>query len=454
MKGRSLSLVMGLVIPVAVPVMKADASGFAVLEQSAKRLGSAYAGAGAIGEDASEVWYNPAIATRLDSSANVGVHYIDPSFEFHDPVVTGPTAAALLSSSRLKADGGETAILPNVAFTTQFTDEWYGGVTINVPFGLSTEYNSDWIGRYQTLESEITSINVNPFAAYRLDDNWSFGFGISINYTDVSLSRALDVASICAGALGGACPNGAIPAGGEFDGRARAEGDDVGYGFNLGVLWSPSEDLRVSLAYRSEIDLDLEGDGKFRQPSGLGGLAPLGLVGEVIGAALTDSDAEADLKLPDNASLAVHYQLTPALALLADVTWTGWSNLDSIVIEFDNPLTDDAVEPLDWENTWRYSIGAVFEPGGNWTWRAGVAYDETPIPSARLRTPRLPDNDRIWATLGATAALGPNLELDVAYGRIIINDTNIEWQGLGGETVRGEYESDGNVLSVSLSHRF
>lgn len=449
---RSLGVVVGLVV---IPAAGVNAAGFAVLEQSTKRLGSAYAGAGASGEDASEVWYNPAIATRLGSSANVGLHYIDPSFEFQgDAVVTGPSAAALLSSSRVKDDGGETAILPNVAFTTQLNDQWYWGVTVNVPYGLSTKYRSDWIGRYETLESEITSINVNPFAAYRLDDHWSFGFGISVNYTDVSLSRALDVAAICAGALGAPCPNGAVPAGGEFDGRVKAEGDDIGYGFNAGVLWSPVEDLRVSLAYRSELDLDLEGDGKFRQPTGLGGLEPLGLVGEALGAVLSNSDAKANLKLPDTASLAVHYQLTPALALVGDVTWTGWSNLDAIVIKFDNPLTPTAEEPLRWDDTLRYSVGAVFEPGGNWTWRAGVAYDETPVPSSRLRTPRLPDNDRIWVAVGATAALGPNMDLDLAYSHIIINDTDIQWQGLAGENVVGEFESDGNVFSVSLSHRF
>lgn len=452
MKTKSLGVVAGLVF---IPAAVVQAAGFAVLEQSAKRLGSAYAGAGASGEDASEVWYNPAIATRLDSSANVGLHFIDPSFEFqNDPTVTGPSAAALLANSRVRDDGGETAILPNVAFTTQFNDQWYGGVTVNVPFGLSTEYRSNWIGRYQTLESEITSINVNPFAAYQFDDNWSFGFGISVNYTDVSLSRALDVASICAAAAGGLCPNGAIPGGGDFDGRVRAEGDDVGYGFNAGVLWTPSEDLRVSLAYRSEVDLDLEGDGKFRQPTGLGGLEALGPLGAAIGTVISDSDVEADLKLPDHASLAVHYQLTPSLALLGDVTWTGWSNLDAIEIEFENPFTPTAVEPLDWDNTLRYSLGAVFEPGGTWTWRAGVSYDESPVPNSRLRTPRLPDNDRIWVALGATAALGPNMDLDVGYSHIIINDTDIEWEGIAGERVVGEFESDGNVLSVSISHRF
>lgn len=452
MRVKSLGVVVGLVI---IPAAAVEAAGFAVLEQSTKRLGTAYAGAGASGEDASEVWYNPAIATRLDSSGNIGIHYIDPSFKFQsDPIVTGPSAAALLSSSRIKDDGGEAAILPNVAFTTQFADQWYGGVTVNVPFGLSTKYRSDWIGRYQTLESEITSINVNPFVAFRLDEHWSFGLGVNINYTDVSLSRALDVASICAGALGVPCPNGAVPAGGEFDGRVKVKGDDVGYGFNLGVLWSPVEDLRVSLAYRSEVDLDLEGDGKFRQPTGLGGLEALGFVGDAIGAVISSSDAKADLKLPDNASLAVHYQLTPAVALLADITWTGWSNLDAIVIKFDNPLTPTAVERLDWDNTFRYSIGAIFEPGGNWAWRAGVSYDETPVPNARLRTPRLPDNDRIWAAIGATVGLGPDTGLDLSYSRVIINDTKIEWEGLAGERVIGEYESTGNVFSVSLSHRF
>lgn len=450
MKGRSLGALVGLVV---VPVATVHASGFGVLEQSVKRLGSAYAGAGASGEDASEVWYNPAIATQLDDEVNLGIHYIDPGFEFEDPVVTGgPAGDALLASSRLRDDGGSSALLPNIAYTTKLSDQWFAGVTVNVPFGLSTEYRSNWIGRYQTLDSEITSINVNPYAAYRLDDHWSFGFGISVNYTDVSLSRALDVASLCAQAAGGLCPNGALPAGGQFDGRVKAEGDDIGYGFNLGALWTPMEELRVSAAYRSEIDLDLEGDGKFRLPEGVEALPPA--LGGALSAVLSDSDAEADLKLPDTASIALHYQVAETVALLADVTWTGWSNLDAIIIEFDNPLTPAAVEPLEWDDTVRYSVGALYEPGGNWTWRAGVSYDETPVPNSRLRTPRLPDNDRTWIALGATAALSPTLDLDIGYAHIIVDDTDIEWQGVAGETVAGEYDSDGNVLSVGLSLRF
>ncbi|MGQ9426806.1 OmpP1/FadL family transporter [Gilvimarinus sp. F26214L] len=431
-----------------------NAAGFAILEQSASRLGTAYAGSGAMAEDASEVWYNPAAAAHIGTGMNLGLHYIDASFEFGDAQVS-PEAGALLASSRVKDDGGTTAVLPNLAYTAEIGGGWFGGFTINAPFGLATEYKDDWIGRYQTLDSDIASINLNPFVAFRLNDEWSFGAGVSINQTEVTLSRAMDYAAICAQAVGGLCPNGARPGAGEFDGEVEAEGDDIGYGYNLGVIWSPAEDTRVSLSYRSEIDFELEGDGTFSAPVARGGFEALGpLLGGGLAATFSSSDNTADLTLPDTLALSYYQGIGDRLSLLADVTWTGWSTLDAIVIEFDNPLTPTAVEPLGWDDTMRYSLGLSFDANEAWTLRAGVAYDETPVPNARLRTPRLPDNDRTWLALGASTEVADNAVLDISYTHILLDDTDIIWEEMAGGTVAGEYESEGNALSVGLSLRF
>lgn len=432
-------------------------AGFAVLEQSAKRMGTAYAGGGAVADEAASVWYNPAASTRLGRDMQLGLHYIDPSFEFDDPVAVGSVAPSplLLSSRQEDVDGGTTAVLPNFAYSALVSGDWYAGFTVNVPFGLATEYEADWVGRYKALDSEITSINVNPFVAYRFNEAWALGLGYNLNYTEVSLSRAIDFAGVCAQIVGGVCPNGATPGAGEFDGHVEAEGDDVASGYNLGLLWSPDYRTRVSLAYRSEIDLDLTGDGKFRHPTTLGGFAALGPeLGAGLEAAFADSDVEAGLSLPDTLSLSLYQLLTLRTALLADITWTGWSSVPAINVAFDNPLTPATEERLEWDDTVRYSLGLSFKPDESWTLRTGLAYDESPVPNARLRSPRLPDNDRTWFALGASKVLSRTVSMDVSYSHVLIEDTDIEWETLGGDFIRGEYESEGNNVSLAINFNF
>lgn len=431
------------------------AAGFAILEQSAKRMGSAYAGSGAVADDAASVWYNPAAAPRVGQAMQLGIHYIGPSFEFSDPVASDPFSAAPLLNSRQKDDGGESAVAPNLAYIGPISDRWYAGITVNVPFGLATDYRDDWVGRYQTLESRIESINVNPFAAYRIDGAWSVGFGFNINYTDVSLSQAIDFAAICARLAGGLCPNGAIPGSGEFDGEVETEGDDLAGGYNLGVLWSPDYRTRVSLAYRSEIDLSLEGEGDFDQPQALGGFSALGpVLGGGLSATFSDSDIEADLALPDTFALSLYQLLNLRTALLADITWTGWSSVSEIRIDFDNPLTPTAVEPLEWDDTFRYSLGLSYEANDSWTLYTGVAYDESPVPNARLRTPRLPDNDRAWLGFGASKTLSQRASIDISYSHVFIENTDIVWERADGSLISGEYESEGNNLSLAFNLKF
>jgi len=435
----------------------ASAAGFAVLEQSTERMGTAYAGTGTDGDNIGAIWYNPATLTRFDNSLEVGSHLVDPRFEYD--LLSTPTevpgSAGLLLNSDTSADGGITSFIPNFAYGASVNDRWYAGITVNVPFGLSTEYTDDWVGRYQALDSTITSANINPMLAYRINSEWAVGAGVSFNYTDVSLSRAVDFAAVCAQLAGGLCPNGALPGTGGFDGEVETAGSDISFGYNMGVLWSPQISTQISLSYRSEIEHKLEGDGDFTEPSPLGGFAALGpTLGGSLATAFSDSDIEADLTLPDTASLSVQHFITPETTVLADATWTGWANLREIRINFDNPLTPTAVEPLQWENTWRYALGIEHRPNDDWTWRAGLAFDESPVPNARLRTPRLPDDDRRWLTLGASRHFSSNFSMDIGYAHIFIDDTPIQWTRDNGDVIRGEYDSAANNISLGFNFRF
>src|SRR5881394_2785129 len=130
--------------------LEARAAGFALHEQGASGLGNAYAGAAAVAEDATTVWWNPAGMARLGPGKHlsIGATYIAPSTKFTD---TGSVPAALSNPARNGngGDAGQAKAVPSLFFAVDVTPEWNFGIGISVPFGLATKYDSDWIGRFQ-----------------------------------------------------------------------------------------------------------------------------------------------------------------------------------------------------------------------------------------------------------------------------------------------------------------
>src|SRR5919108_4524022 len=159
---------------------QARASAFALQEQGVSGLGNAYAGAAAVAEDASTVWWNPAGMSKLPRGVHVlaGGHVIIPSTKFTNDGST-PAAASNPALVGNGEDAGETAFVPNLFFAMGLNPAWSIGLGINVPFGLATEYAPDWIGRFQGIESQVKTLNINPSMAFRISDAVSFGFGVS-----------------------------------------------------------------------------------------------------------------------------------------------------------------------------------------------------------------------------------------------------------------------------------
>lgn len=450
------------VIATALIPVTANAAGFAILEQSTKRTGTAMAGSGSAAQDASVVWSNPAAMTLMDRQLQVTGSAVLPGFEFTDQGSRQRLpggSVPLLPAANSREDGGVNAFIPHISWVHPIDDRWHFGVTLNAPFGLSTDYGLDWPGRYQSVKSEIINFNLNPALAYRVSDRLSVGAGVNINYVDAELTNAMDFAAICANFSGGACPNGAFPGQGQFDGFVKNEGDDVSYGINLGMLWEFDSNTRLGISWRSEIDHDIEGTAKFTQPDTLGGFEALGpALGGSLTSTFSNTGSEAELTLPATASASFYHRFSegPAnnFAVLADAVWTGWSSLDELRAEFENPATPASEEPLGWEDVWRVSLGTEYYANDQWTLRAGAAFDESPIPNSQLRSARLPGNDRTWVTLGASLSLSGSSSVDIATAHIFVDDTNINRRGSTGDQLIGEYESDGAVLTFQFNYRW
>lgn len=439
----------------------AGAAGFALTEHSAQGMGNAFAGGGAVAEDASAAWFNPASITRLRSQIQASGHVIAPSFQFRDrgsvQALGGGATIALLPGARGVDDGDKVALVPNLYYVRKLDERFSFGLAINAPFGLATEYDRNWKGRYQTVESEIITLNINPSLAFKVSDSFSIGAGLNVNYMDVTLSNAVDFAAVCGGLVGGVCPNGALPGQGAFDGFVENTGDDISLGFNLGVFYEPTTDTRLSLTYRSRINHTLDGQARFTSPTTLGGFPALGpMLGGGLAATFASSGIRSSVSLPESYAVSVYQKVHPKVGLMADVTRTSWSNVPEVRILFDRPgaAGGPAVEPLGWRNTWRYAVGMNYYHSSKVTLRTGVAYDETPVPDAARRSPRLPDNDRLWLSFGASYRVNDKLSADIAYTHLFVDDTPIQRVGSTGNVLIGDYKTDADLFSVQVNYVF
>lgn len=432
---------------------QAQASGFAITENSARELGVAFAGSAAIAEDGSTVWFNPAGMTHLGTTFQFSTHYIDPTFDFDDT-----SSGQLLPGGVIPLDGksdsggGESAIVPNLYYVQPLSERFYFGVGLNAPFGLTTQYDPNWIGRYQAIKSEIVTLNLNPAFAFAVNEHFSVGMGLNINYIDAELTNAIDFAAVCAAAVGGACPNGSIPGQGMYDGFVVNRADDISVGFNAGLLWSPSEATRIGVAYRSQINHSLTGRATFSEPATLGGFDALGPLGAALHAAFADSDITASVSLPDSASVSVFQRLSDNVSVVGDLSWTDWTDIPELRLEFSNPLAPQSAEVLNWDDTWRVSAGVVVDLNERWTVRSGYAYDESPVPDAISRTSRLPDNDRQWLAFGVSHRFSPAITVDLGYAHLFIRDTAITRLGSTASLLDGTFDSAADIVSLQVNY--
>jgi long-chain fatty acid transport protein len=398
-------------------------------------LGNAYAGASSIANDASTVFFNPAGMTQLSGRHfSASIHSIKPSAKFSDSnssVTTGGNGG----------DAGGTEIVPNIYYVTPVSDKTKFGIGINAPFGLSTEYDRGWKGRYHAVKSEVSTININPSVGFSTDTAFSFGLGMNIQYFDAELTQAIDFGTIID-------PNNnlGLVHNPTYDGYSEIKGDSWGFGYNLGVLFAPNSESRVGLAYRSQVKHKLGGTANFTLPAPLSSSQELNI-------GFADTDATANITLPESWSLSSYHALNKHWELLGDITYTKWSQLQELVIEFDNSYKDASVEELKFRNTYRYSIGTNYKPNDRFTYRLGFAFDEGTAPNATYRTPRIPDHDRTWLALGFGYKQN-SISFDVGYAHLFIDDAYINRTSVTGDTLNGKYELSVDILSAQFGYAF
>ncbi len=417
---------------------QAQSAGFYIQEQSVKGLGSAFAGSVTSLNDPSTIYFNPAGMTNLKGNqAQVGTHLLVPSSELTD---TGSTENIALGGGAISGgDGGnpyEPSPVPNGYFSYQINERLWAGIGISAPFGLANEYDSDWFGRYDSVKTDLTVLDIQPTIAYKVNDKLSIGAGINIQHADAELTNAVsDIA----------------------EGTGSLKGDDWSYGYTLGLLYTPIESTTLGLSYRSAVKHTLDG------------------TSSVSGTAVNDFsvDAQAGLHLPDIATLGIAHKLNPKVRLMGQATWFGWNNFEDITTVTNetinttggggsiNLAANDTISTItqNYQTTWAFAAGAEYDYSDKLTLRGGVQFDKTPT-TDEYRTSRTPDGDRTWLSTGASYKINDKFDLDLAATYIWIDKEEINvtrnnsFSAVTATNVNADTDGNVAILAVGITYKF
>lgn len=418
---------------VAAATSTALAAGFQLTEQSSLGAGRAYAGAGIVGDDLSAVHYNPAGMTLLEGTRfQAGGVWIGLNADYSSDV-SGES-----ENGRLKGQ-----MIPAGYVTHQVNDQVWLGFAMTVPFGMGTEYSKDWEGANRGTNAKIYTFDMNPSIAWKVSDFLSIGGGISVQYAKAELGMGLHHDLL--GKIG----------------HGKVEADSWDWGFNLGVMISPTDKLRFGLAYRSSIEHEAEGDTKLSNITNKMNLNQL-LGGQNLAMTTT-------IETPDTVMLTGTWEATDQLRLSGLIRWANWSKFKELNIENDLPfVVESQLESMasqfkklsienDWQDTWLFSVGADYKINSAFTVRGGIAYETSPIDDQSTRMAVIPDTDRVWLSLGASWYATKDLQFDVGATYLMgVGDKDLydDLKSEGGKKI-GEYDSlDAYLFGVQMQYRF
>lgn len=414
-------------------------AGFALYEGSAR--GNALGGLTGQADDAAAVFYNPAGITQLSGTHVMGgVTLIYPFADLETRNIFDPSNASQASYE----DNIFTP--PHVYYTRQLNDKWWFGFGFYTRFGLGSEFDDDWNGRYSSTNADIATLNVNPNIAYKVNDNVSLALGLNATWIHVVLEQAIDGLRFMGRPYNDPRTN-------TFDAKQSIEGDNWGFGWNVAAHFKFNEKWSLGVTYNSKIEQHITGGtAKYNRPTGA-----------VPDTWFIDTGVDADpIDLPDSAYLGISYKHSEKLGIGGGIVYTGWSSLERLTFNYDQPIVvvpsfnlalDTVSRELAWEDVYRYNIGFEHQLKPNFKFMWGLIYDESPVPDSTISY-LLPANDRTLYNLGFGTQLG-KWYLEGSYSYLTIKDRTIVQRQLEEGVLDSEVSSAGaHLLGFSLSRKF
>jgi long-chain fatty acid transport protein len=451
-RSRVLYLVAALA---CMGVSAAHAGAFQLREQSASKLGNAFAGYTAYADDISIMWQNPAAMTMFNGSqALVSLSARAPKTQLKTSEVSSTFGFNSTGSRALENDIAENTLLPSiyVMYDPEDGSGFRFGLSANTPYGLDTKYDTAAISRYSALQSEITAQTVTATMAFKLNDHWSFGIGPQFQHFDMKLSRAINCGEIAnADSAGVAGTNG-----GALDEDCYLEnaGSNTNIGFVAGIH-AMSERLKWGFSYRSRVVHDMpDGEVRVQRSSLITDTAFLA----ALNGQLQSQRMVTKMVIPENVNMGFAYDITPKFSVMADASWTRWSKLDSITFDYVSSILSQEKRTyiFNYNDSWFLSLGGDYRYDDNLTFRWGLARDWSPVPKEH-RTVRMPDQDRVWYTTGLGYKYNDKFSLDLSYARIVTKDADVdvdEATSAGIPAFKGRFESTADIVGLQFNYKF
>jgi len=397
---------------------RADAAGFGIYEWSAR--GNALGGAMiARADDPSAVAFNPAGMVQLEGTQMMfGFTAISPTAD-----VTGYDLPAYLMADPFATTVSSTFFPPHFYYTRQISDNQWFGIGLFTRFGLGTEFDPDWFGRYNSYKAEIMSVSVNPSWAWKINEKFSVGLGVEAMYFGIDLKKKI--------------PNPKAP--NPFDPGvaldSELEGDSFGWGWNMGFLYRASDTVKFALTYRSQVEQEVEGDFDLYLPDG---------------SKVDHKGAGGQITLPDLLVAGIAFKPTEKLSVEIDAVLTRWSTYDRLTINFDDDTS--ATSPKNWSDTWRYQLGIEYALNENLDLRLGYVIDPSPIPDETVDY-IAPTNDRKLYSVGLGYRKG-DWTYDFSYTYLDITPRDIEGRSSDYVFDSRQNNGDAHLFGISLSRKF
>lgn len=381
---------------------KAGAGGVYLYELGTEDLGLANAGSAARAQDASVIASNPAGMTRLQGHQfTVGAQllYGDLDNVLNDPGAEGP--------------GNVVGWMPggSAFYSHSLNNDLKLGVGLYGNFGLSLDFGDTWAGRNLVKEATVMGLTLQPSLAYRLNDQWSIGAGVGINYGIFSLTRDLT----------------ALRGGNEVE----QDDTDVAPNVKLGVLFEPSARTRLGLAYASKVDYEFDVDAT-------GTLPRLGRSWTLPVNAMIDA--------PQQVMLSAVQTLNDKWSLLGEIGWQDWSTLSETEVTVNNVTT---TSKLDYQDTWHAAVGAQYQLTPDTRINFGVAYDSSMYEEQSDISMVLPAGASWRFGTGAQRQLNNRSSLGVAFEWLVCENAS----AASPAELAGTYE-DPQMFFIALNYSY
>jgi long-chain fatty acid transport protein len=391
-------------------------SGFGIFTQGAAALGQADAVV-AHTDGPSAIFFNPALLNKLPGTQfEAGTTLLFPSRDFRSST-TGATAST-----------EDTFYYPSTFYVSHtFNDKISAGLGVFNPFGLGTEWNGTWEGRYIATKSKIETFNINPVVSYQITPDLSFAAGLDVILLDATLEKKVNLSPL------------GLP-----DANQKFKGDGTGVGYNLGVAYNLGHGVSLGASYRSEVEINVKGNVSFDLPSPL------------LAGTLPNTGGKTTITLPRQLLAAVAYQANDRLTVETGLRWEDWRSFKESKVELNQPVAGQTTitEPKNWHDTFAVNVGGKYRLNDTFTLLAGYLYGWNAVPDDTFE-PSVPDANSHLFCLGTDMVFN-NIKLAVSYAYQFQEERNKNNTvgATAGGAANGTYNADIHLLGLSVTYRF